>query len=40
MFYLSFTFAPIFVAIVSFFTFIMTGHEMTVSIAFTVRISI
>jgi hypothetical protein len=37
MFYTAFTCAPIFVAVISFFTYIMTGHEMTVSVAFTVR---
>jgi hypothetical protein len=36
LFYTVFTCAPILVAVISFFVFIVSGHEMTVSIAFTV----
>ena len=36
MFYLLWTCAPILVSIISFFTFVVTGHELSVSVAFTV----
>jgi hypothetical protein len=38
LFQAAFTCAPILVAVVSFFIFIISGHEMTVSIAFTVSL--
>ncbi|KZP20510.1 hypothetical protein FIBSPDRAFT_932199 [Athelia psychrophila] len=34
-FYITFTFAPILVAVISFWAFILSGNEMTISIAFT-----
>jgi hypothetical protein len=40
MFYLLWTCAPILVSIVSFFVFVMQGGELTVSVAFTVGLSL
>ncbi|KAF7982635.1 hypothetical protein HWV62_27065 [Athelia sp. TMB] len=34
-FHLAFTFSPVLVAVVSFWVYILSGHEMTISIAFT-----
>jgi uncharacterized membrane protein YdbT with pleckstrin-like domain len=36
LFYLLWTCAPILVSVISFFTYVMLGHELTISVAFTV----
>lgn len=36
MFYLLWTCAPILISIISFFTFVMQGNQLTISVAFTV----
>lgn len=37
LFYLLWTCAPTLISVLSFFTFVMLGNELTVSVAFTVR---
>jgi len=38
MFYVLWMCAPILVSIISFFTYVMLGNELTVSVAFTVSV--
>jgi hypothetical protein len=36
VFYALWTFAPIFISIISFFTYVMLGNQLTIGVAFTV----
>jgi hypothetical protein len=37
MFYALWTFAPTFISIISFFTYVMLGNQLTIGVAFTVH---